>query len=39
VSTRYCERIAKARIKLSVVSEDDSYDNILAETINGLYKV
>ena len=39
VSTRYCVRMAKAGIKHSVGSEDDSYDNVLAETINGLYKV
>ena len=39
VSTRYSERLVKAGIKLFVDSEDDSYDNALAETINGLYKV
>ena len=29
----------EAGIKLFVDSEDDSYDNAFAETINGLYKV
>ncbi len=35
---RYSERLAKAGIKPSVGSVGDSYDNALAETINGLYK-
>jgi putative transposase len=38
VSIRYSERLAKAGIEPSVGSVGDSYDNALAETINGLYK-
>ena len=38
VSIRYTERLAKAGIEPSVGSVGDSYDNALAETINGLYK-
>jgi transposase InsO family protein len=38
VSIRYTERLAEAGIKPSVGSRGDSYDNALAETINGLYK-
>ncbi len=38
VSIRYTERLAEAGIELSVGSKGDSYDNALAETINGLYK-
>ena len=38
VSIRYTERIAEAGIEPSVGSRGDSYDNALAETINGLYK-
>lgn len=38
VSTRYTERLAEAGIEPSVGSKGDSYDNALAETINGLYK-
>lgn len=38
VSIRYSERLAEAGIKPSVGSVRDSYDNALAETINGLYK-
>jgi len=38
VSIRYSERLAEAGIALSVGSKGDSYDNALAETINGLYK-
>ena len=37
VSIRYSERLAEAGIKPSVGSTGDSYDNSLAETINGLY--
>ncbi len=37
-SKRYIERLAEAGIKPSVGSVGDSYDNSLAETINGLYK-
>ena len=39
VSIRYSERLAEAGIEPSVGSRGDSYDNALAETINGLYKV
>ena len=38
VSIRYSERLALAGIVPSVGSVGDSYDNALAETINGLYK-
>jgi putative transposase len=38
VSIKYTERLAKAGIEPSVGSVGDSYDNALAETINGLYK-
>jgi len=38
VSIRYTERLAQAGIEPSVGSKGDSYDNALAETINGLYK-
>ncbi|MGS1002152.1 IS3 family transposase [Burkholderia glumae] len=38
VSILYSERLAKASIEPSVGSRGDSYDNALAETINGLYK-
>jgi putative transposase len=38
VSIRYTERLAAAGIEPSVGSVGDSYDNALAETINGLYK-
>lgn len=34
----YTERLADAGIEASVGSVGDSYDNTLAETINGLYK-
>ena len=37
VSIRYSERLAEAGIAPSVGSKGDSYDNALAETINGLY--
>ena len=37
-SIRYTERLAEAVIEPSVGSRGDSYDNALAETINGLYK-
>jgi len=39
LSIRYTERLAKAGIEPSVGSVGDSYDNALAETVNGLYKV
>ncbi len=35
---RYSERLAEAGIDTSVGSRGDSYDNALAETVNGLYK-
>ena len=35
---RYTERLAEAGVEPSVGSVGDSYDNALAETINGLYK-
>jgi transposase InsO family protein len=38
VSIKYTERLAEAGIETSVGSVGDSYDNALAETINGLYK-
>ncbi|MCK1782616.1 IS3 family transposase [Bradyrhizobium sp. 132] len=38
VSIKYSERLAEAGVEPSVGSVGDSYDNALAETINGLYK-
>lgn len=38
LSIKYSERLAEAGIEPSVGSVGDSYDNALAETINGLYK-
>jgi putative transposase len=38
LSIRYTERLGLAGIEPSVGSVGDSYDNALAETINGLYK-
>jgi len=38
VSIKYTERLAEAGLVPSVGSVGDSYDNALAETINGLYK-
>ena len=38
LSIRYSERLEEAGILPSVGSVGDSYDNALAETINGLYK-
>ena len=38
LSIRYTERLAEAGVEPSVGSVGDSYDNALAETINGLYK-
>ncbi len=37
VSIRYSERLAEAGVEPSVGSKGDSYDNAMAETINGLY--
>jgi transposase InsO family protein len=38
LALRYTERLAEAGVEPSVGSVGDSYDNALAETINGLYK-
>jgi transposase InsO family protein len=38
LSIRYTERLAEAGIERSIGSVGDSYDNALAETINGLFK-
>jgi len=38
VSIRYTERLREAGIEPSVGSVGDSYDNALAESVNGLYK-
>jgi transposase InsO family protein len=38
VSIKYTERLAAAGIEPSVGSVGDSYDNALAESVNGLYK-
>jgi len=38
VSIRYTQRLADAGVETSVGSVGDSYDNALAETINGLFK-
>lgn len=38
MSIRYTERLTEAGIEPSVGSVGDSYDNALAETINGLFK-
>jgi transposase InsO family protein len=38
VAIRYTERLTEAGVEPSVGSVGDSYDNALAETINGLYK-
>lgn len=38
LSIRYTERLAQANIDASVGSIGDSYDNAMAETVNGLYK-
>jgi len=38
ISIRYTERLAQAGIETSVGSRGDSYDNALAESVNGLYK-
>jgi putative transposase len=38
VSIKYTERLAEAGIEPPAGSDGDSYDNALAETINGLYK-
>ncbi len=38
LSIRYTERLAEAGVEPSVGTVGDSYDNALAETVNGLYK-
>jgi len=38
LALRYTERLAEAGVEPSVGSVGDSYDNALAETINGLFK-
>jgi transposase InsO family protein len=38
VSIRHTERMADSSIQQSVGRRGDSYDNALAESINGLYK-
>jgi len=38
LSIRYTEGLTEAGFKASIVSVGDSYDNALAETINGLFK-
>ena len=38
LSIRYTNRLEAANIRASVGSTGDSYDNALAETVNGLYK-
>ncbi len=38
LSIRYTDRLTEAGIEPSVGGKGDSYDNALAETINGLYK-
>ena len=38
LSIRYTERLIEANIEASVGSVGDSYDNAMAESINGLYK-
>ncbi len=38
LSIRYTERLGEVGVESSVGSVGDSYDNALAETINGLYK-
>ena len=38
LSIRYTERLAEAGAVASVGSRGDSYDNALAETVNGLFK-
>jgi transposase InsO family protein len=38
LAIRYTQRLAEAGIEPSVGSVGDSFDNALAETINGLYK-
>src|SRR3546814_19612329 len=39
LAMNYTQRLAEAKLVPSVGSVGDSYDNALAETINGLYKI
>ena len=39
LSIRYTNRLEAANVKASVGTTGDSYDNALAETVNGLYKM
>ena len=39
LSIRYTNRLEAAKVKASVGTTGDSYDNALAETVNGLYKM
>ena len=38
LSIRYTNRFEAANLRASVGTTGDSYDNALAETVNGLYK-
>ncbi len=38
LSIRYTSRMTDAGVIASVGTTDDSYDNALSETVNGLYK-
>ena len=38
LAIRYAERLAEAGVVTSVGSKGDSYDNALAESVNGLRK-
>ncbi|MGX2585019.1 DDE-type integrase/transposase/recombinase, partial [Acinetobacter baumannii] len=38
LSIRYTHRLEAANLRASVGTTGDSYDNALAETVNGLYK-
>ena len=38
ICRRYTERLAEVGVVTSVGSRGDSYDNALAESVNGLYK-
>ena len=38
LSIRYNNRLEAANLRASVGTTGDSYDNALAETVNGLYK-
>ena len=38
LSIRYTNRLEAANLRASIGTTGDSYDNALAETVNGLYK-